>query len=188
MEFIRAFIAVDLGREIKQQLEDMQRKLKKWHANIRWVRPRNMHLTLAFLGNIPVDIVPPLSAALDTAFDGIKPLEIEAACTGTFGPKKQPRVLWVGISESAALTQLRDCAVKAVLEAGIEYEAKKYTPHPTLGRVKGWDKHIDTTLAKLEEYQEATFGTNRIDSVELYQSELKPTGAEYTVLHQIALK
>jgi 2'-5' RNA ligase len=64
METVRAFIAVDLGDEIREKLDGLQRKLKKVHAHARWVKPRDMHLTLAFLGDLPVEKISPLKTAL----------------------------------------------------------------------------------------------------------------------------
>ena len=55
MNSVRAFIAVDVGEEIRAHLDGLQRKLKKVHANVRWVKPGNIHLTLAFLGNLPAE-------------------------------------------------------------------------------------------------------------------------------------
>ncbi len=49
MDTVRAFIAVDIGNEIREKLDGLQRKLKKTHANVRWVKSQNIHLTLAFL-------------------------------------------------------------------------------------------------------------------------------------------
>jgi 2'-5' RNA ligase len=186
METIRAFIALDMGDEIRGRLDELQRKLKKVHANVRWVRPRNIHLTLAFLGELPTEKIQPLKVALDGAFHGMGAFELQAAGTGFFGHPSRPRVIWAGIAESAPLMHLQRKTVGALQTAGVEFDGKPFSPHLTIGRVKA-PNHTESLLGKIEKYKEMELGSTRIAGVELIQSELTPRGAEYSVLHRVNL-
>ncbi|MEN8253854.1 MAG: RNA 2',3'-cyclic phosphodiesterase [Verrucomicrobiota bacterium] len=186
MKTIRAFIAVDIGGEIREKLDGLQRKLKKTHANIRWVKPQNIHLTLAFLGDIPLEKIQPLKTALDENIHGMEPFELEAVGTGYFGRPNRPRVIWAGIVDCPPLMELQRRTVDVLQTAEIEFDDKPLSPHLTLGRVKT-PNHTDSLLAKLEKYKDEPLGKARIDAAQLIQSELNPHGAEYTVLHHTPL-
>ncbi len=187
METVRAFVAVDLSDEIRHELDELQRKLKKVHADVRWVKPSNMHLTLAFLGQLPVERIRPLQGLLDEGLPGSEPFELNVIGTGYFGRPSQPRVIWAGIEASPPLTALQQKTAE-LLEAGeIEFGNRPFSPHLTLGRVKGRD-HTESLLGKLEKYKAVELGRTPVKTVELIQSLLKPHGVEYAVLHRVALR
>lgn len=187
METVRAFIAVDIGDEIRSKLDELQRKLKKVHSNVRWTKPKDIHLTLAFLGDVPVEKINPLTAALDQACRGTAGFALEAAGTGTFGRPGHPRVVWAGIAACPPLMQLQQKIVEGLAHAGIAFDPKPFSPHLTLGRVKGIDRHTDSLLEKIKKYADTPMGNARIDHIELIRSDLTPRGAEYTVLHKVTL-
>lgn len=187
MVTVRAFIAVDIGDEIRGKLDELQRKLKKVHSNVRWVNPRSIHLTLAFLGDVPAEQIDSLTKVLDQACKGLVAFDLAAAGTGFFGKAKYPRVVWAGVAECPPLMKLQERIVQGLHNAGIAFDNKPFSPHLTLGRVKGIDHHTGPLLEKIEKYKDADLGTTRIDHVELIRSELTPRGAEYAVLHRVAL-
>lgn len=187
METVRAFIAVDIGDEIRGKLDELQRKLKKVHADVRWVKPRRIHLTLAFLGNVAVEKLDPLKSTLDHSCQGLGAFEVEVAGTGTFGHPKHPRVVWTGIADCPPLLNLQRKVVDALLRAEVEFDNKPFAPHLTLGRVKSYDKHIESLLGKLEKVKGTSFGKVRVSEVELIKSELTPHGSEYEILHRVNL-
>jgi 2'-5' RNA ligase len=187
VETVRLFTAIDIGEEIREQLDGLQRRLKKLHANVRWVRPKSIHLTLTFLGNVPIDKTDSLKAAIDPACREIKCFEIEAAGVGTFGRPGHPRVIWAGIAACPPLTLLQQNIAEALLAAEIDFDPKPFSPHLTLGRVKGIDRHTNPLLEKIEKCRDAPIGRTCVDHAELIQSTLTPHGAEYTTLHKAAL-
>jgi len=186
METIRAFIAVDIGEEIRTALGKVQRILQRAHADVKWVKPENIHLTLAFLGNVSIDKIRPLETALDLACQSQAPFSIHVAGTETFGKPRHPRIIWAGITESPALAELQQQTVEALHSVDIEFDARPFSPHLTLGRVKS-PKHITALLDALEPEKDSAFGSVEIAEALLIKSALKPAGAKYTVLHRVAL-
>jgi len=186
METVRTFIAVDLGEEIRAALAKAQRTLQRAHADVKWVNPKNIHLTLTFLGNIPIDNIRPLEAAMEQTLQGLETFNLKVAGTGTFGKPKRPRIIWSGIEESPPLLKLQEKTVEALRAVNIQFDAKPFSPHLTLGRVKS-SKHISALLEALEKDKDAEFGSAEISEVLLIKSKLKPGGAEYTVLYRTAL-
>ncbi len=187
METVRAFIAVEVGEEICRKLDELQRKLKKVHANVHWVKPRNMHLTLVFLGDIPIEQIGTIKQAIDQACGQRSAFGIQACGTGTFGKAKHPRVIWAGIADCPPLMKLQSRLVQGLHDIGMALESRPFAPHLTLGRVKGIDQHICPLLQKIEKFAAEELGKNRIDHVALMASTLTPHGAEYEVLHRVEL-
>lgn len=187
MDTVRVFIAVDVGDEIRGRLEELQRKLRKVHSNVRWTGPGAIHLTLAFMGNVPVEELDRITSALALACRGVEAFAMEAAGTGTFGKPKHPRVIWAGIADCPPLMELQHRIGEALLAAGTAFDRKPFSPHITLGRVKSVDHHTTSLLDKLEKHRSADLGQTRVATVELIKSELTPHGAEYTVLHRVEL-
>ena len=101
---------------------------------IRWVRPENLHLTVAFFGETAEDEIPRLAAVLAKATEGTPPFEMEIGGLGTFGSPRHPRVVWLGI-KSEELVRLYDCVKQELLETGWPPENGEFAPHLTLGRI-----------------------------------------------------
>ena len=82
--------------------------------------------------------------------------------------------------------ELQSKIIGALQTAEIEFDDKPFSPHLTLGRIKA-PNHTESLLAKLEKYKNEPLGRTCIDAAQVIQSQLKPRGAEYTVLHRTPL-
>lgn len=102
MKSIRAFIAIDIGSEIRARLAELQQKLIQADVYIRWVKPRNMHLTLAFLGNVPAEAFQSLENARYENLQGLEPFQLTAHGTGVFG-RRSPSVIARSCSTSSSV-------------------------------------------------------------------------------------
>ena len=157
---------------------------------MRWARPEGVHLTLKFLGDIEASAVDAISRAMARAAQGVAPLELALAGTGAFPTARDPRVLWVGLKgdvESLARLQGRLDAELAPL--GFPKEARAFSPHLTLGRVRdgaarGERQRIGDAIATARLPNEARW---RADSLSLMRSTLAPAGAIYQRIAQIGL-
>lgn len=97
---------------------------------LRWTRPEQWHLTLAFLGEVPQAEVPAVAAAL-AATVGDAPMRLRLAGGGCFGD----RVLWAGVAGDVyALRTLAATVAAAVGTVGIAQPEAPYRPHLTLAR------------------------------------------------------
>ncbi|HMA52934.1 MAG TPA: RNA 2',3'-cyclic phosphodiesterase [Acidobacteriota bacterium] len=183
---MRAFIAIDLEPTIKESLRSLVERLRATRADVRWVNGGGMHLTLKFLG--PVDEGQALrvkdilteAAGKHHAF----PLRLEG--TGAFPGEASPRVLWVGFAAEPELLTLQE-DLDASLEAeGFEREKRTFTPHLTLGRVKGPER-IAKAMSELAKHREESFGSMTVRKIALFESLLRPEGAEYRIVFEAAL-
>jgi 2'-5' RNA ligase len=186
METVRAFIAADIGNPIRNKLTGLQNRLKNDGINIRWVKPENIHLTLAFLGDIAVEKIPALKKALDQTLNGTISFDLEVSGLGTFGRRKQPRVVWAGIADNPSLMELQRKTEQALRMAEVGFDERPFSPHLTLGRIKSV-KNMNALSRALKKESGVNLGLTRISSADLMQSRLTPDGAEYLLLHRTEL-
>lgn len=172
MTAYRCFIALPLPDQVRGALvnarEQLQRRLP---ANAwRWSKLEQLHLTLDFLGDTPVESVEAIAAHLERACQGVAPFELHLGALGSFG--HPPRVLWAGVAGD--LTALQDLRSRVTLAQ----DAKPFHPHLTLARARGKASFQDVGL-EAARWQ--------VGEVCLFRSELHPQGASYTVLHRVKL-
>ena len=185
---MRTFIAINLSPEIKKTLYLLVDELDKGSRNIRWIRQEGMHLTLKFLGEIGRERVPEIEDVLIRISKNYEPFVLIFKGTGSFPPgKKNPRVLWVGIEEGETLRALQSQLEGDLEKLGFPKERRKFHAHLTLGRVKSFF-NLRETLSLLEKYRERNFGEMEAEKITFFQSILKPTGAEYSVLSEFEFK
>lgn len=193
MEALRAFIAIELEEALHKELAKVQSLLKeKIPPNqVRWVDPRNIHLTLKFLGQVPKARVPEVAAGLEKARQGIIPFSLAFAGLGCFPSQSNPRVIWVGCQTfDDSLNRLQAKIEEEMETLGFPRENRPFNPHLTLGRVK--ENARPTARRDMGEAIAATavgeLGRIGVEKITLMQSTLKPSGAEYTPLQHFSIK
>ncbi|HKP35381.1 MAG TPA: RNA 2',3'-cyclic phosphodiesterase [Pyrinomonadaceae bacterium] len=180
----RLFIAIELPAQvrhaIRQHIDLLRRELPDVRAS--WTREENLHLTLKFLGDTPVEKIESLSQAVRHAATRVTPFEIEIAGCGAFPTKAQPRVLWIGVSatEPSPLQTLFKSLEDECAAAGFPRDERPFHPHLTIARLR--QPHGARDLANL--HKEIGFDrlSVRAEEVCLIRSELSSQGSRYTVI------
>lgn len=123
----RLFFALVPGPGVRDRIERIQRSLD---AGGRPARPHQFHVTLAFLGMQPAELIPEiLGVASGLTFE---PCRVVMDRLGRF---KRAGVLWLGASEPPEeLVRFQHALVGALLDAGIGYDRKPWKLHLTLYR------------------------------------------------------
>lgn len=187
---IRAFVAVGISAAAREQLAGAAGRIReRIPEGIQWANPDGMHLTLKFLGNLPASAVAPLLDVLAPAA-GRRPFRLELAGLGAFPHRRRPRVLWAGVGgDLEALAGLQAAADGAIAGLGYPPERRRFAPHITLGRPRRGlsDAQLSRIGAAVYSVAPPLPAGWRVTSVELMQSELRPSGARYTMLGSAAL-
>jgi RNA 2',3'-cyclic 3'-phosphodiesterase len=184
---IRAFVAFNLPSDIIDHASGLQSDLKARGLRLRWVRPRNLHLTLKFLGDIPPAVVPEVGSALERASQGTAPLALTVQGLGVFPGIKRARVLWIGLGgQTEALQQLYARIEDELAGLGLPREKRGFKGHLTLARMKGkpMPRDLLAAIQELGNYEPRPF---RVGQLILYKSDLRPQGAVYTPMVEIHL-
>jgi 2'-5' RNA ligase len=184
---VRAFIAIDISSDLMSRLEDLIENEKKRLPRARWVRPTNLHLTLRFLGETSSSVLDEISKSLEATAARYPPLALDYRGVGFFPSSSRPRVLWVGIPNPPAELSLMQKDIEIVAQQlGFEPEKRRFSPHLTLARFR--EPRSDRRFTELaKELEDHRFGTSRVHDVVLYQSVLRPQGAQYQVLRKFPL-
>ena len=150
---------------------------------MRWVRSAGIHLALRFLGDAPAEQVAAVRAGLDQVAVQCAPFELHLKSLGCFPNLRRPRVIWVGLEDpEERLGELQKAVEEQVRSLGWEPEERTFRPHLTLGRVRQRQRSPEDTWVQ----QPPGLGF-RAEAIELIQSHLKPSGAEYTTLQRALL-
>ena len=192
MSLLRTFIAVEIPPHVQKQIQHETEPLRKAIGSslVRWAPAQNIHLTLKFLGDVSPASVDSLSQMLRTEADSSPAFDMEIRELGSFPSLRRPRVLFIGIQAPAELDALYRGIESACARLGYESEGRDFAPHLTLGRVKQDASALDQQRIRraLEETKIDSLGTARVNSIHLYKSDLKPTGAVYTQICSAPLK
>lgn len=157
------------------------------HEKIRWVNENNLHLTLKFFGETPVDKLEVINEALRISTKNIKAFRIQLKNIGIFGSRYNPKVIWANVIDSEALMKLEEIINKNLAHIGYPKTRENFRPHLTLGRLK---KLRDGKLFQeiISSQQNSLFQQSYIESLYLFESVLQRTGPIYNIINEFKLK
>jgi 2'-5' RNA ligase len=185
LSLVRLFIALDMPQGVASALREAKEFLASSGADVRWESAEKYHCTLLFLGDMDVDLLEPLGAAVTKAAAGLPPFQLSYAGIGFFPDRRRPRVVWGGIRESAELRELQFRVVAAIREVVPLLPAEEFRAHVTLGRVRG-QRNI---LRLIQKSESCTFEHPPVTHREVYivRSQLRPGGSVHTILRAMPL-
>ena len=154
--------------------------------NIRWVSPENLHLTLKFFGETHEDKIEVINAVLEKISSSVEPFQMTISKTGIFGSSYKPRVIWFGIDDQNQLNELGQMVLEKLNAAGFPIDRQNFVPHLTVGRIKHIS-HKKSFQESVDKYKAALLQKIRVKEFYLFESILKPTGAEYIPLKKFIL-
>jgi len=182
----RVFVAVDVGdavrREVMRVVSVLTGKLEavKTPPKVVWVKPAALHVTIRFIGEVEAAEVERLRELLAPPI-AVAPFEITWRGIGAFPSAKNPRALWLGVTNGAAALAEVEAEVSRRLAANAtQLDDRALLPHLTLGRVKMAGAGVD--WPKILKAVEVSHVTSVVDRVTLYRSQLSQQGPHYTGL------
>ena len=169
----RLFVSLDLPESVTAALV----RLDPRQRGVRWLAPKQIHLTLGFFGNVEPDAVEQLREHLLAI--RFHPFFLPVTGLGTFPSKGRPKIIWIGVGAAHPhLFQLHKRVQDAGLAAGIVADLRPWHPHITLARCQ--DLSAESIRRFLRAHGAFDAGLIRIDSFHLKSSLLTPAGSIYT--------
>ena len=181
---LRCFVAVELPEEVRSSVDRVVGPLRETGADVKWVPADNLHVTLKFLGDVEPETVEALNEELRKKLSHYRPFYIKIAHMGFFPAGRVPRVLWVGIEDCPALSDVQKEVERAAAGLGFLREDRPFSPHLTIGRVRS-RKGIERMMTLLMKERETVFAELQVRGISLMRSDLKPAGAEYRCVAHI---
>ena len=184
---IRSFLAIELPKPILRKIEEVQGDLRSTRADVRWVNPEKIHLTLKFFGNIEELRIEPIFKSIEEPIRNTLPFSLEVRGVGAFPHLRNPRVIWMGLVDGREVLVSFQKQIETQLEKiGFQPEDRPFHPHLTLGRMKS-SRGKEELVGRMERHKEEEFGDFQVERVILFKSDLKPSGPIYTLLKEIKL-
>jgi 2'-5' RNA ligase len=130
-----------------------------------------------------------LKRILDKEGSQTTAFEIQVGGVGAFPDLRKPRVIWIGIQAPTSLADLQRRIDRETVRLGYESEERAFSPHLTLGRLSRDASPEDGRRVGqvLSGMQTGTLGSVTVNEIHLYQSDLRPGGAIYTLIHRAEL-
>jgi 2'-5' RNA ligase len=185
---LRTFLAVSLSPSILAGIEKLIRTLQSNLEEVHWVETKNLHVTLKFLGDIPLNDLPKLIDAVTQSLRQTHSFDLAFQGFGVFPSRESPKTIWIGCQEgSKELGLLAENINEGLIPLGFPKEARRFSPHLTVGRVK---KTVQSSLlmSLLDEQQNRFFGSCNVNEVLIVSSELTRRGPIYDELATIPLQ
>ena len=184
---MRAFIAVGLPDEVRDALAGLQRQLDASRADVKWVEPANLHLTLKFLADLTEAQRAGMDALLRQIADRQPKFVMRLGALGAFPTLTAPRVVWVGCEEGQEpLIRMAQQVEAGAAALNLPREERPFAAHLTIGRVRSPRGRADLVRA-IRTVSWTPPAAWPVTALTLYQSVLSSRGPTYTALAEVAL-
>jgi len=187
---MRLFLAVELDRavidEAQRAIEVLDERLRKT-IRASWIPPKNMHLTVRFIGHVPDEHVKPVVEAVGSPLE-LGAFDVALGQCGVFPPHGPPRVLWIGLDQGLLeLRRLHEAFNDRLAPLGFEPEKRPFSAHLTLARMKDAPRGSAVVVRDAVSRVRVAPLRSRISDVVLFQSRLSPKVALYEPLLRVPL-
>lgn len=189
---VRCFVAAELEPSVVSGLSRVQQELVRRDTSLkqaRWVRPENLHVTLAFFGEVEQETLNALSGALDTVMRQRVPITLDLLGVAARPTPGRCRMLWVALDDpTGECERLADRVMSAAEDLGVPRDDRSFKPHVTLCRLHK-PRRVSTDV--LDEAWCDAMGDEismSVPSVTFYSSRLTPRGPIYTELDSWSMR
>ncbi len=180
---LRTFVAVEITQPIRRRAGELIAALAGASADVKWVEPHNLHLTLKFLGDVPQQEIARVCQATARGAAEVESFELDVRGAGAFPQAARPRTVWLGAGEGAEqMVVLHDRVETALAKLGYREEHRRFQPHLTIGRVRGAGSGIAELGRLLQQQADFAAGRMTVSKVTLFASTLTPDGPIYELL------
>ncbi|MDP3304944.1 MAG: RNA 2',3'-cyclic phosphodiesterase [Erysipelotrichaceae bacterium] len=167
---MRIFIAYRMDEQTKSEILFIQEQVKPIYPNGRFKQPKNMHMTLKYIGDVTIDQFNRLITEIDRTICEYALLNVELNQLGFFGKSTKNHTLWIGCQAHPSMTQLSEAMTSCAVSAGISVNQTPFVPHITLaqhGTLLSELPRIETINVQFD--QVCVFLSSRIEGELIYQ-------------------
>jgi RNA 2',3'-cyclic 3'-phosphodiesterase len=183
-ECTRSFIAIAVPVHVEQQLAQLQAELVPKFAGCRWNSTRPLHMTLAFLGDVPTGDLTEICHDVAATAESLDRFDVEVRGLGAFPNAMRPRVIWAGVfaTNGNALNELQQAVLGSLVRIGRGPDDPRFHPHVTIGRIKDERRDNRALRALIESRDGWSAGRFTVTDLVVMSSTLGPSGPRYEIL------
>lgn len=191
LELVRTFIAIDIPQEnkevISKNMQGLQHGAQFLNTRLNWTSERNLHLTLAFLGDCAPAQLRFATEAMQDSAKRCWPFALKIGAAALFPVGNVPRVLALKLTKDIDVLQvLQRSLVNGLRRRRFELELREFHPHLTLARLKN-RLDINGLRKVAEERRIVKAGSFEVTEIKLVKSTLTADGAVYETLATVPL-
>ena len=183
MSKFRGFIAIDI--DPTERIREFSEDLRRANAKLKMVEPKNLHVTLKFLGETREDIVDEIEKCMRDAVKDLKPFKIKLQGVGAFPNLKRINVIWIG-TEGKEMEVIFRRLEDGLERLGYTKERRAFSPHLTIARVKSLNDK-EKLISILGKYSREYFGEQIVESIKLKKSVLTEKGPIYSTVKEVRM-
>jgi 2'-5' RNA ligase len=182
----RLFIAIDIPEDIKNKIYNFTADLFGKDRGIRVVQASNIHVTLRFLGSTDINKIQKIENAVKITADSLKKFKYRVTGrVGAFPSLGRARVVFMEIDDGdTQISEIYHLLNNNLSKIKIRKESRKFVPHITIARIRdrrSIENFTDGSPGGPEEWLDCS-------DITLFESKLRPQGAEYCVIGRFGLK
>ncbi len=187
----RLFTGIAIDDAFRTSIESILALCAASDLPIRWISANAAHLTLQFIGEVPVERAELLRMAFPTAAAELHPFSLRGDGAGAFPNLRKPQIIWIGLRGDLNPLNRTHLAIGKFLARYdlVADEEREFRPHITLGRARRplESPEINQLQAlmrsdEVRAHLTAIEAPMQITAVHLYRSILSRDGARYEVV------
>ncbi len=157
--------------------------LARTGADLKLVKPENIHITMRFLGNIAPPMVDSIYEIMQKV--SFSPFDVEIRDLGAFPKLQYARVVWAGIKNGAEqLSNISSQLEPNLRRLGLRPDRKGFSPHLTFARVRSGRNKAEL-IRCVKDSVNYEFGIVKAECLRLKRSILTPKGPIYSTLREV---
>lgn len=190
---VRTFVAVEVSEPVRRAAAKLIRTLGTTAADVKWVEPQNLHLTVKFLGDVNLKETARICQAVQKAAAEIKPFELTIGGVGAFPNPERPRTIWIGghcedaaadvdtVDANAAdgMALLHEKIEQRLAKLGFRKDSRRFQPHLTIGRVRGGGPDLADLAQLIQKNADLPFGKTSVREAVVFSSQMTREGPAY---------
>ncbi|HEY1067945.1 MAG TPA: RNA 2',3'-cyclic phosphodiesterase [Pirellulales bacterium] len=186
---VRTFLAVELHSRLRSALDAVAGELHFAAPDAHWVEPEHFHVTLEFLGDLPIETVASVCRSVQKAVRKREPFTISISGLGGFPNSERPHTVWAGVGDGAEeLIALQSVVSQSLNDLPVRTDHRRFFPHVTIGRLTRGAEGAETLGEAIADRAEVVIGETLIREVVVLGSTLTKQGPSYHVQGRIALE
>jgi 2'-5' RNA ligase len=173
---LRLFIAALLPDEIRARMDEYLEAVMPLCEGVKWEKNNKLHVTLKFLGSVDDSNVSGIASIIGGLVRNYAPFETAISGVGGFPDLRNPRILYIGLSENAELSSFQSRIEESLEPLGFPRDKRRFISHVTIGRIKN-------RLRIKEPLPQPEARSFSISEIGVIKSETRRDGSVYTPLN-----